>query len=86
MVNKKSDVMFGISIVRTRKLRELYGRCAALSSESLRLSRGRSELAGVLARYRKKGEYIMNSNRTARRKDESCRRVLFELLEELRGL
>lgn len=78
--------MFGITFIKTKKLHDLYEHSAHNASELLKLSRRMAEVAGYRNHAEKRMHYISSTNRTPASKGDAYRRILNELLNDLRGV
>lgn len=75
--------MFGLSLVKSKKLAFIYENAIKIANENQALAMKLEDIKEQADRALKKHEYIKASNRTQRRKSEECERILISLIDVL---
>lgn len=78
--------MFGLSIIKTKKLDSIIQTATNLSLENLTLTRRISEAKGLAEHAMKRHDYIKGTNRTETSKGQNYRRILAEFIESIRHI
>lgn len=76
--------MFGITVIKTKKLNSILESAANLSLDNLTLAKRLAEAKGIAEYALKQHDYIKSTNRTDSSKGQNYRRILTKFIEAIK--